>query len=155
MQLPEEASASHTAWSSESGKGGKICQVWGRRSRKIWGKRPGMEVTVHIRNLWRLIGRQETVIQFMYEYSDLFHNKHLSMLPDYVFSYGIIQIWSRVLPNERLCRAWITVWFPKAPAPPFASPLFHSLTTRSTINIPHPASPSASMLIANLCTQHR
>ena len=26
----------------------------------------------------------------MYEYSDLFRNNHLSMLPDYVFSYGII-----------------------------------------------------------------
>ena len=47
IQLPEEASASHTAWSSECGKGGKICQVWGRRSRKIWGKRSGMGVTAH------------------------------------------------------------------------------------------------------------
>ena len=26
----------------------------------------------------------------MYEYSDLSRNNHLSMLPDYVFSYGII-----------------------------------------------------------------
>ena len=31
-----------------------------------------------------------TVIQFMYEYSGLFRNNHLSMLPDYVFSCGII-----------------------------------------------------------------
>ena len=27
----------------------------------------------------------------MYEYSDLFRNNHLSMLPDYVFSYDIIR----------------------------------------------------------------
>ena len=47
IQLPEEASASHTAWSSESRKRGRIRQVWGRRSRKIWGKRPGMGVTAH------------------------------------------------------------------------------------------------------------
>ena len=26
----------------------------------------------------------------MYEYSNLFRNNHLFMLPDYVFSYGII-----------------------------------------------------------------
>lgn len=65
----------------------------------------------------------------MYEYSDLFRNNHLSMLPDYVFSYSSI-------PN-----------------------LIASVTQRETIrslnDCLHPAYPSASMFIANLCTQHR
>ena len=34
--------------------------------------------------------RSLTVIQFMYEYSDLFCNNHLSMLPDYMFSCDTI-----------------------------------------------------------------
>ena len=63
----------------------------------------------------------------MYEYSDLFCNNHLSMFPDYMFSYDIIPnlIASVTQRNLYLIDAKLWIMYVVCPFPPPVSPFPH------------------------------
>ena len=82
------------------------------------------------------------VIKFMYEYSDSFRNNHLSMLPDYVFSYGIIPILIANVTQRETVRSLNDCLIPKSSSVAVRQPTFSFF--KYTVYYKHP-SPSISI----------
>ena len=78
----------------------------------------------------------------MYEYSDLFRNNHLFMLPDYVFSYGITPNLIASVTQRETMRSLNDCLIPKSSSVAVRQPTFSFFNY--TVYYKHP-SPSISI----------